>query len=280
MRARSVAATIAATVILTATASYGTPDLSPGSSGVGDPVLPARRQRRLRRRPTTTSSSTTSPGPTSLPAWRRSRPGRPTGLSSFNLDLDGLTVRAVTVDGERAEWTRNAGELAVTPPQGASASTARVHHACRLRRRAGAVRRVGGAGFIPTDDGALIAGQPHVAASWFPVNDHPTRQGVLHRSRVDACPQGVEAIANGAPGSQSASAGGWTTWTVGRARADGALPRHARRSAQFEVVQLRRVPGFATGTPSIPTCSIAPAPRTPGPVRASRSSDRARPTSG
>ena len=31
-----------------------------------------------------------------------------------------------------------------------------------------------GAGFIATDDGFDIAGQPHVAASWFPVNDHPT----------------------------------------------------------------------------------------------------------
>ena len=29
------------------------------------------------------------------------------------------------------------------------------------------------AGFIHTDDGAMIAGQPDVAATWFPVNDHP-----------------------------------------------------------------------------------------------------------
>ena len=28
-------------------------------------------------------------------------------------------------------------------------------------------------GFLHTDDGALVAGQPDVAATWYPVNDHP-----------------------------------------------------------------------------------------------------------
>jgi hypothetical protein len=30
------------------------------------------------------------------------------------------------------------------------------------------------AGFIPTDDGALVVGEPDVAATWYPVNDHPS----------------------------------------------------------------------------------------------------------
>ena len=28
-------------------------------------------------------------------------------------------------------------------------------------------------GFFNTDDGALVAGEPHGAAGWYPVNDHP-----------------------------------------------------------------------------------------------------------
>ena len=39
-------------------------------------------------------------------------------LSSFNLDLNGLTVRSITVDGRRATWTRADDELTVTPKQG------------------------------------------------------------------------------------------------------------------------------------------------------------------
>ena len=31
----------------------------------------------------------------------------------------------------------------------------------------------GDRGFMPTDDGVLVAGEPHVAATWYPVNDHP-----------------------------------------------------------------------------------------------------------
>jgi aminopeptidase N len=29
------------------------------------------------------------------------------------------------------------------------------------------------AGFMHTDDGAVVAGEPEVAAAWYPVNDHP-----------------------------------------------------------------------------------------------------------
>src|SRR5215218_8604160 len=99
-------------------------------------------------------------------------------LSSFNLDFVGLTVRSIKVDGRAASWSRIEHELTVTPA-----------HGLRKGRRFTTVVRYDGvpatqqlvlgpgftieAGFIHTDDGAIVAGQPEVAASWFPVNDHP-----------------------------------------------------------------------------------------------------------
>src|SRR3954464_7162654 len=36
-------------------------------------------------------------------------------LSSFNLDLDGLTVRVILIDGFPAHWSRDGAELTITP---------------------------------------------------------------------------------------------------------------------------------------------------------------------
>ena len=132
-------------------------------------------------------------------------------LSSFNLDLDGLTVRSITVNGRRATWTRDGGELTVRPAQG-------------IRNRAGfmvVVRydgvpqtvgagTLGTSGFIHTDDGTVVAGEPEVAATWFPVNDHPRdKAAFIFRIKV---PAGLEAIANGVLLDRRTSRGS-TTWT-------------------------------------------------------------------
>src|ERR1700754_2205988 len=39
-------------------------------------------------------------------------------LSSFNLDLHGLTVRSVSVDGRSARWSRSGDERTITPRKG------------------------------------------------------------------------------------------------------------------------------------------------------------------
>lgn len=67
---------------------------------------------------------------------------------------------------------------------------------------------IGGA--IPTDDGLLIIGQPHVAASWFPVNDHPSDAASYS---VDiTVPKGLEGVSNGILKGSSTKRG-WTTWS-------------------------------------------------------------------
>jgi aminopeptidase N len=130
-------------------------------------------------------------------------------LSSFNLDLEGLEVEAVTVDDTVATWGREGGELTVTPqgalPAGLSFTTV-VTYSGVPQQVSGPL---GAGGFSHTDDGALVAGQPDSAASWFPSNDHP-----LDAASVDVrvtVPEGLEAVSNGVLESQSSSAG-QTTW--------------------------------------------------------------------
>ena len=69
---------------------------------------------------------------------------------------------------------------------------------------------LGGSGFIHTDDGAVIVGEPHGAATWFPANDHPTDKAsfTFHWT----VPEGLEVVANGVPTGQVTN-DGWTTWT-------------------------------------------------------------------
>ncbi len=132
-------------------------------------------------------------------------------LSRFNLDLDGMSVRSITVGGVPAQWSRDGGELIITPaagiPQDVGFAT--------VVRYDGVPDTLGSpllgiSGFMHTDDGAVVAGEPDVAATWFPVNDHPSDKA-SYTFRITV-PVGLEAVANGIPRGRTSS-GGWTTWT-------------------------------------------------------------------
>ncbi len=130
-------------------------------------------------------------------------------LSAFNLDFVGLTVRSIRVDGRAAGWAREAGELTVTPragiPRGRAFSVV-----VRYDGVPTTLDEFGLSGFIHTDVGAVVIGEPHVAATWFPANDHPRdRASFTFEIRV---PAGLEAISNGVLLGQR-TRGSWTTWT-------------------------------------------------------------------
>ena len=132
-------------------------------------------------------------------------------LSSFNLDFEGMTVRSIKVDGKTAGWSRDGGELTVTPRRGLRAG----HKFKTVVRYDGIPQTIedpqlGPSGFFHTDDGALVAGQPAVAATWFPVNDHPIDKASYTFNIT--VPSGLEAIANGVL-EKSRDRHGWTTWT-------------------------------------------------------------------
>jgi Peptidase family M1 domain/Immune inhibitor A peptidase M6/Peptidase M1 N-terminal domain len=128
-------------------------------------------------------------------------------LSSFNLDFEGLTVRSISVNGVAAGWARDGGELTIAPAAGIPTGT-------RFRT----VVRYDGvpetlpdqSGFFHTDDGALVIGQPAVAATWFPVNDHPLDKAAY--TFVITAPTGLEVVSNGVLRAQRTT-GATTTWT-------------------------------------------------------------------
>lgn len=178
----------------------------PGSPGGGDPYFPLDGNGGYDVRHYDLGV-TYDPETDSLTGVTRIRARATQNLSRFNLDLDGLTVRAVTVDGRKAAWSRQGAELTVTPRRG-----------LRDDRRFTAVVRYDGvpetledgSGFIHTDDGALVIGEPHVAATWFPVNDHPSDKA-SYAFRITV-PAGLEAVANGTLQDRR-TRNGWTTWS-------------------------------------------------------------------
>lgn len=132
-------------------------------------------------------------------------------LSSFSLDLRGLDVAAVEVDGRAAAFThpRADGELVVRPRP-----RLRAGEPVRVRVRYGGTTGVPvdstGApyGWVSTPDGALVANEPDAASTWYPVDDVPT--DATYVLRVDV-PEGTTAVANGDLVSQR-TVKGRTTW--------------------------------------------------------------------
>ena len=112
-------------------------------------------------------------------------------LKSFNLDLDGLEVSSVNVNGLPAAYTRDGGELIITP----EAKLKKGLPFIASVSYSGVPESLDGAGFLHTDDGTLVIGEPRVASSWFPVNDHPSDKA-LYTVQLTV-PQGLEAISNG-----------------------------------------------------------------------------------
>jgi Peptidase family M1 domain/Peptidase M1 N-terminal domain len=132
------------------------------------------------------------------------------GLSSFNLDFDGMTAQSVSVSGQLAgSWHRSHGELTIEP----SAPLARGASFVAVVRYSGRPESsyYGGneTGFMHTGDGALVAGEPHGAATWFPVNDHPSDKA-SYTFHVRA-PAALKVVANGRLRS-SQRHGDWRTW--------------------------------------------------------------------
>ncbi|MGC4894013.1 M1 family metallopeptidase [Micromonospora sp. DT31] len=193
-----------------ATASpSATRGFAPGAPGVGDPYFPrygnggydvAHYTLKVRYDPATDKLT----GVTTLRATATAN------LSAFNLDLAGLTVRSVTVDGAKAQHSRTDNELVVTPATGLTSGNGFVAE-IRYDGRPEALRTeaLGEGGWLHTDDGAIALGQPESASTWFPVNDHPSDKATYDVEIT--VPKGLTAVSNGVPKPRTTS-GDWTTW--------------------------------------------------------------------
>lgn len=139
-------------------------------------------------------------------------------LSAFNLDLAGLEVRSVTVEGRPAAVNRAGAELTLRPDRPV-ADRLRAGRTFRtVVRYDGEPRTVTDAdgseeGWLRTAKGTVALGEPAGSPVWFPGNHHPSDKAT-YDVRITV-PEGRSAVSNGELASRR-TAGGRTTfrWVV------------------------------------------------------------------
>jgi aminopeptidase N len=130
--------------------------------------------------------------------------------TELRLDLHALDVTKVTFDGRQVKYRDRTDDLTVRPAQAVPVD-ASFTLVVRYSGHPTAVnsRQLGSAGWEELEDGAIVAGQPHGAPSWFPCNDRPSNKA-SYRIAVTA-PAGYRVVANGRlTGSRRRSSA--TTW--------------------------------------------------------------------
>ena len=95
-------------------------------------------------------------------------------LSRFSLDLAGLGVSKVSVDGRRAaKFTQRGDKLRITPAVPLAVGSTFVVTVGYAGNPSPVAGRWGEVGWEELTDGVVVASQPDGAPSWFPCNDHP-----------------------------------------------------------------------------------------------------------
>jgi aminopeptidase N len=118
------------------------------------------------------------------------------GLSRFSLDLDGLKVTSVAVDGEPADYSRGRGKVKIVP----EAPIDKGEAFTVVLRYQGQPRKVtdpdgSTEGWYRTKDGAIGVGEPVGTAAWLACNNAP-RDKASFDIQITV-PAGVKAISNG-----------------------------------------------------------------------------------
>jgi aminopeptidase N len=118
------------------------------------------------------------------------------GLRRFSLDLDGLKVTSVSVDGEAAKFGRGRGKVKIepaTPIEKGAAFTVELRYQGLPRK----VTDPDGSteGWYRTPDGAVGVGEPVGTAAWLACNNAPRDKASFEITIT--VPAGVKAVSNG-----------------------------------------------------------------------------------
>ncbi len=204
------AALCAAALLLILTGTAGAAAFQPGSSGLGDPFFPnagnggydvSHYSLTLGYEP----ASKQLAGSAVITATATQ------DLSRFDLDLRGFSISRLDVNGQAATFTREGEqELVVTPSAGlpsGSQFTVTIDYAGTPPVITDPDESI--EGWVPTDDGAFVVGEPQGSPGWYPSNDNPRDKATFDFSVT--VPEGLTALANGVLVSHATS-GGKTTW--------------------------------------------------------------------
>ncbi|MFJ4784304.1 M1 family metallopeptidase [Streptomyces sp. NPDC088794] len=117
-------------------------------------------------------------------------------LSAFDLDLRGLDVTDVMVEGRSARWNRAGQELTVRPHDDLDKgetfrTTVRYHGIPQTITDPDGSKE----GWLPTEDGSLALGEPIGSMTWFPGNHHPSDKATYDIAVT--VPKGLQAVSNG-----------------------------------------------------------------------------------
>jgi aminopeptidase N len=118
------------------------------------------------------------------------------GLKKFSLDLNGLKVTSVSVDGDAAEFSRGRGKVKIVP----ATRIAKGESFTVDLRYQGLPRKVidpdgSTEGWYRTKDGAVAVGEPVGTAAWLACNNAPRDKASFDIEMT--VPAGVKAVSNG-----------------------------------------------------------------------------------
>jgi aminopeptidase N len=247
---RAVLCAAALALILAGTAGAATP----GSAGLGDPFFPNAGNGGY----DVSHYSLTlgyEPAQDQLSGTAVITATATQDLSRFDLDLRGFSISRLLVNGLAASFTRDGQELVITPSAGlvsGSTFTVTIDYAGTppvITDPDGSIE-----GFVPTDDGAFVVGEPQGSPGWYPVNDNP-RDKATYDFRVTV-PDGLTAMANGVLVSH-ASSGGKTTWVW--SETDPMAPYLATSTlGRFDLTisEVGGIPSYVAVDPTLPKGNV------------------------
>ncbi|MEV0968615.1 M1 family metallopeptidase [Microtetraspora glauca] len=180
---------------LAAPGNPGAPRYSAGAASVGDPYFPDQGNGGFDVKHYDITF-TYDPASRHMDATTTITAVATQDMDQFNLDFRGPEITELKVDKHPASFTRDGQELVVTPRpklKSGQVFTVTVKYAGTppvITDPDGSIE-----GWVPTDDGAFVAGEPQGAPAWFPGSDHPTDKATF-TFRVTV-PEGVTAVGNG-----------------------------------------------------------------------------------
>ncbi len=166
-----------------------------GSPGIGDRVIPHAGNGGYSVRAYDVRLAYRPAGP-QIDGRTRIRAVARRALRSFNLDLRGLRVGRVEVNGGRAAFRRRGAELIVRPRR-TLRSGRRFSVSVVYSGRPRSIRDPDGGieGWVRTSDGVFAVGEPLGTETWMPLNNHPSDKAAF-TVRV-AAPAGLKVVSNG-----------------------------------------------------------------------------------